>query len=148
MRITVFLLLTFLAVSCLPKSAVELRDVRNLKLTTGNGGFPELAGDAVFYNPNSSRMKLKKIRVDVFVDGKKSARVDHELNIVARGKSEFTVPLTVQLEVKDIGLLDAIKSIFGGKTYQIHYLGDLKVNVNGIPLKVPVDHKEEFKLRF
>lgn len=148
MRVTVFILLLLLAVSCLPKNSIELRDVRNLQLNKGEGGYPVLVGDAVFYNPNSARMKLKQIKVDVFVDGKKSARVDHELRIVARGNSEFTVPLTVQLEVKDIGLLDAIKSIFGGKTYQIHYLGDLKVNVNGIPFKVPIDHKEEFKLRF
>jgi LEA14-like dessication related protein len=148
MRVTAFLLLLLFAVSCLPKNAIELRDVRNLQLNKGEGGFPVLVGDAVFYNPNSSRMKLKQIKVDVFVDEKKSARVDHELNIVARGNSEFTVPLTVQLEMKDIGLLDAIKSIFGGKTYQIRYLGDLKVNVNGIPFKVPIDHKEEFKLRF
>lgn len=149
MRIVLIFILTALVLgSCLPKNAIELRDVRNLQLKVGENGYPVLMGDAVFYNPNASRMRLKQIKVDVFVDGKKSARVDHELKTVARGHSEFMVPLTVQLEVKDIGLMDAIKSIFGGKTYQIHYLGELKVNVNGIPFKVPVDHKEDFKLRF
>lgn len=147
MRVLSFLFLSLLVVSCLPKNAVELRDVRNLKLTLGEGGVPVLAGDAVFFNPNSSRMKLKQIKVDVLVDGKKSARVDHELQIVVRPNSEFTVPLTVQLE-KDIGLLDALKSIFGGKNHQVHYLGELRVNVNGLPFKVPVDHKEEFRIRF
>lgn len=136
-----------LASSCLPKESVQLVDVLNLKLVPTPGGDPVLEGDAVFFNPNKSRMKLKSIKVDVFVDEKKSAVADHELNIAVRGNSEFTVPLKVQLQMKDIGLMDALKSLFGGKTYQVHFVGTLKVNVNGLPFRVPIDHREEFKIK-
>jgi LEA14-like dessication related protein len=144
----VFILFFFIVAACVPREEIELRDIRNLVVEKGEGADPVLAGDAVFYNPNTSRMKLREIKVDVFVDGKKSAVVDQKLKAVARAKSEFTVPLKVQIQLKDIGLADAIKSLFGGKKYEIHYKGHLKVTVNGIPMRVPVDYKDEFKLKF
>ena len=145
-----FLLLTLLigvTGACIPNEKIELRDVRNLAVEKGSGEDPVLAGDAVFYNPNATRMRLREIKVDVLVDGKKSAAVDQKLKTIAKGKSEFTVPLKVQLQLKDIGLVDALKSLFGGKKYEIHYKGYLKVTVNGLPMRIPVDHKEEFRLK-
>jgi len=138
---------TLLLGSCLPKDTIELKDIQNLQLLPGSGGDPVLHGDALFHNPNKSRMKLKSLQVDVFVDEKKSAVVDQDLDIVVKGKSDFTVPLKVQLQMKDIGIMDALKSLFGGKTYQLHYVGTLKVNVNGLPFRVPIDHREEFKIK-
>jgi LEA14-like dessication related protein len=150
-RSTVVVLLvgaSILLGSCLPKDTVELKDILNLQLVpAGLTGDPVLQGDAVFYNPNKSRMKLKSIKVDVYVDDKKSAVVDHDLNILVKGRSEFTVPLKVQIQMKDIGLMDALKSLLGGKTYQLHYVGTLKVNLNGLPFRVPIDHREEFKIK-
>ena len=134
--------------SCLPKEVVELKDILNLAVLPGTGGGPVLHGDAVFFNPNKSRMKLRAIKVEVFVDEKKAAIADHELDIIVKGNSEFTVPLQVQLQLKDIGLMDTLKSLLGGKTYQLHYVGYLKVNINGFPFRVPIDHREEFKLTF
>jgi LEA14-like dessication related protein len=134
--------------SCLPKEVVQLKDILNLGIVPGPNGDPVLEGDAVFFNPNKSRMKLKAIKVEVFVDEKKAAVADHELDIIVKGNSEFTVPLKVQLQLKDIGLMDALKSLFGGKTYQLHYVGSLRVNINGFPFRVPIDHREEFQLKF
>jgi LEA14-like dessication related protein len=147
-QLLLILLTAAAATSCIPNKDIELRDIRNLVVEKGTGEDPVLAGDAVFYNPNSARMKLREIKVDVFVDGKKSAKVDQKLKAIAKGKSEFTVPLKVHLQLKDIGIVDALKSLFGGKKYEIQYKGYLKVNVNGVPFRVPVDHKEEFKLKF
>jgi LEA14-like dessication related protein len=134
--------------SCVPREDIVLRDIKNLVVEKGNGEETILGAEAVFYNPNAARMKLKEIKVDVMVDGKKSATVDQKLKAIAKGKSEFTVPLKVKLEMKDIGLVDALKSLLGGKKYEIHYKGYLKVNINGLPFRVPVDHKEEFRLKF
>jgi hypothetical protein len=133
--------------SCLPKEVVQLKDILNLAVVPGPNGDPVLHGDAVFFNPNKSRLKLKAIKVEVFVDEKKAAVADHELDIVVKGNSEFTVPLEVQLQLKDIGLMDTLRSLFGGKTYQLHYVGSLRVNINGFPFRVPIDHREEFKLK-
>jgi LEA14-like dessication related protein len=89
-------------------------------------------------------MRLKRIDLDVMVDGNKSARVDQHLSALIKGKSEFTIPLEVQLNLKD-GLLDTILSLFGGKEHNIKFEGSMKVTVRGFPVKVPVSYGEALK---
>lgn len=104
-----------------------------------------LSGDAVFYNPNSSRMKLREVKIDVFLDGNKSAFVDQNTHVVAKPKSEFTIPVTLKLS-DGVRLQDLLLGALKGKKYQVRYVGHLKVNVNGFPVKIPIDHSEELKL--
>jgi LEA14-like dessication related protein len=137
-----------LCVSCIPQEKIILRDVKNVHVEAIDKENVRLNGDVVFFNPNATRLRLKEIKVDVYVGGKKSAYVDQKLEALARGNSEFSVPLTVQVSLKELGLMDALASLFGGKKYEIHYRGHLKAKVNGWPVKVPVDHKEDFKLKF
>lgn len=131
--------------SCVPKEQVVLRSVAIKEVNPGSEGNPILKADAIFYNPNSSRMRLKRIKIDVMIDETKTARIDHQADALIKANSEFTVPLEVQLDLKEIGLLNTIVNLFGGKTYEIHFVGYLKVNVNGFPVKIPVDYKEPFK---
>lgn len=129
----------------MPKDQVVLRSINIKEVLPGKDGGPLLMADAIFYNPNSARMRLKRIDIDVMVDGKKAARVDQDLSALIKAKSEFTVPLEVQLNLKE-GLLDTILSLFGGKIYDILFVGNMKVSINGFPVKVPVNYKEQIKL--
>jgi LEA14-like dessication related protein len=146
MKRFLIILLCGLLAGCVPRKEVKLVRVENLQLQNGAKG-AVLAGTAVFFNPNAARLKLREVQIDVLVDNKKAARIDQELDALAKGNSEFSVPLEVQLNLKEFGLMDALQGIFGGKKYQIQYTGYLKVRVNGLPMKIPVNHKEEFKLR-
>lgn len=136
-----------LLVSCVPKEAVVLRAVENVEIVPGDGIDPILKAEARFYNPNQIRMKVKEIQLDVFVDGKKSASIDQKLKSIIKSKSEFTLPLEVQLSLKEIGLMDALRGLFGGKKYELHYVGHIKVRVKGFPMRIPVDYKREVRLR-
>ncbi len=138
--------LALVADSCVPREQVVLRSVDIREVLPGKDGNPLLKADAIFYNPNSSRMRLKRIDIDVLVDGKKAARVDQHLSALIKPKSEFTVPLEVQLNLKDVGLLDTILSLFGGKQYDIQFVGSMKVVVNGFPVRFPLSYKEQVKL--
>ncbi|NOT75176.1 MAG: LEA type 2 family protein [Cyclobacteriaceae bacterium] len=138
-------LLAIIAGGCVPKEQVVLRAVNIKEVKTGADGNPLLFADVVFYNPNSTRMRLKRIDLDVMVDGKKAARVDQHLSQLIKGKSEFTIPLEVQLSMKDIGLLDTILNLFGGKKYAVQFEGSMKVTVRGFPVKVPVKYSDELK---
>lgn len=146
-RTFLWFLMLVMVVSCVPKETVVFRAVENIELTPGNGIDPVLKADARFYNPNQIRMKLKEIQMDIFIDGKKSARVDQKLKSVIKAKSEFTVPVEVQLSIKEMGLVDALMSLIGGKKYQLHYVGHIKVAVKGFPVKIPVDYTREVRLR-
>lgn len=109
---------------------------------------PMLKANAIFYNPNNVRGKLKKIDVEIFVDGKKAASVNQSLKTSIPAAAEFTVPLEVKLAMKEIGVLDAILGMVGGKTFNIRYKGSLKLSYHGLPINVPVDYKDDVKIRF
>lgn len=135
----------FILTGCLPKDSVQLRDVKNFSLAMGTS--QALSGDAVFFNPNSSRMKLRQVKIDVYLDGEKSAFVDQDSKVVAKPNSEFTIPVVLKLE-EGVRIQDLLLAALKGRKYQVRYLGHLKVNVNGVPMRIPIDHSEELKLSF
>jgi len=148
MKATFFYFLLFvLAASCVPNEDVVLRSIKNQTLETDSTGEQILRTDAIFYNPNNVRMKLKEINVEVFVNGKKTAHADQKFNSLIKAKSEFTVPLEIKLSLKEMGLLDTILSFLGGKKYEIQFKGHLRIRVHGLSFKVPVDYKEELRMR-
>lgn len=143
--LTLFSLLT-LAGCKKPEEDIVLRQIRDVVVDASSE--PMLKANAIFYNPNSVRGKLKKIDVEIFVNGKKSATVEQSLKTLIPAKGEFTVPLQVKLAMKELGLLDTIFGMIGGKTFEIHYKGSLKLSYRGLPITVPVDYKDDVKLRF
>ena len=141
-----FFVLAFLY-SCVPKEPIQFRSIKNITLDMGPGGEALLKGDAVFYNPNHIRMTLKEISVEVWVNGKRSAKVEQKPELVIPEAAEFSASIEARLALKEIGLLDTVLNLFGGKKYQIEYRGYLRVHVHGITIKVPVQYKEEIKLK-
>ena len=131
--------------SCVPKENIVLRSVAIRQVDPGQDGNPIMKADAIFFNPNSSRMRLKRIEIDILIDGTKVARVDQHLDALIKANAEFAVPLEVQLNLKEIGLLNTIVNLLGGKKYEIQFTGSLKVKINGFPVKVPVNYTEPFK---
>ncbi len=132
--------------ACTPKEQVVLKSIENLELMPGKGIDPILKGNAVFHNPNRMRMKLKEIEVDVFLDGKKSARVDQQLNALIKSKSDFTIPVEVQLSLEEIGLMNTLMSLIGGKKYELQFVGHVRVSNKGIPFNIPFNYKRTVKL--
>jgi LEA14-like dessication related protein len=110
-------------------------------------GGPMLRGEAVFYNPNPQRMKLKEINIEVFVDGEKSAHANQKPNSLIPAHDEFTVPLEIRLSMKKIGLWDTVLDILSGKKYEIHYKGYIRVRIHGFAVKVPIDYTDELRLK-
>jgi len=143
--IKIFVFFTLIAGACAPKEEVQLRSINIKEVKPGLDGNPVLFADVVFFNPNPTRMRLKRIDLDVFVDGKKTARVDQQLSQLIKGNSEFTIPLEVQLNFKEVGLLDTILSLFGGKEHEMRFEGKMKVLVRVFPVTVPVSYKEMMK---
>ena len=145
MKFFLSILFGVLMSSCVPKEKVVLRSIQINEMEPQANGDALLKANAIFYNPNNTRMRLKEIDVEIFVDGKKTAQVDQQLSALIKAKSDFTVPLEVQLNLKEIGLLDTILSFLGGKKHEVQFVGTLKMKVNGFPVKAPINYKEEFK---
>lgn len=143
--IKIFLLIAIAISACAPKEQIVLREIKDVVAEASTD--PRLKANAIFYNPNNIRMKLKKIKVDVFINGKKTAEIDQEFKTLIPARSEFTIPLEVKLAMKELSLFDTVFGMLGGKKLQVRYEGSLKLNYHGIPINVPVDYTDEVRIR-
>lgn len=149
-KVNLLLLLLFGCVlvltSCGPKEKIEFRYVKDVIVDANTE--PLLKGKAVLYNPNKQRMKLRKINVDVYVNGTKAARVDQEPSLRIPSEAEFIVPLEVKLNIKELGFVDTLFGMLGGKKMKIRYKGTISITYKGVPVRVPVDYESEVNFRF
>jgi LEA14-like dessication related protein len=142
----IILTLVMLATAfCKPKEDVQLRKINDIVVDASTE--PVLRANAILYNPNNLRMTVKKIDLEVFVDGKKAAIINQKLKIRVPANNEFTIPLEVKLNLKEMGLMDTMFAIIGGKRMQIHYKGHIRLQKSGVPFNVPVNYKEEIRIR-
>jgi LEA14-like dessication related protein len=143
----VAVLLVFVLLSCeRPTEKIQLKTIRDVVVDAAKD--PTLKANAVFFNPNNMKGKLKNIDVEIFINGKKTANVKQSYNMMIPANSEFTVPLVVNLNMKELGFMDTLLGMVGGKKYEVRYEGSIKLNYRGIPVKVPVKYKDDIKLRF
>ena len=132
--------------SCkMPDEEIVLRDIKDVVADVSTD--PVLKGNAIFYNPNNVRGKLKHISVDIYVNGKKAGKVKKDYKIAIPKKSEFTVPIEVELNMKELGLFDTILGMVGGKKFEVRYDGYLRLNYKGLPIRVPIDYKDDVRIR-
>ncbi len=131
--------------ACKPEGDVELRRIKDVVVDATTE--PVLKANAVLFNPNKIRMTLRAIEMDVFVDGKKAARIDQRLKTKVPAQAEFIVPLEVKLNLKELGFFDTLFSVLGGKKKKIHYKGSIRFTYKGVPVKIPVDYQDEIRVR-
>ncbi len=145
-HLVVFILSLLLAGCHKLDQDIVLRDIKDVVVDASTE--PMLKANAIFFNPNKIRGRLKNINIDVFVNGKKAASVDQALKMSIPAAAEFTIPLEVKLALKELGFMETILGMVGGKTFKIHYKGSLKLLYHGLPINVPVDYEDDVKLRF
>ena len=131
--------------SCKPKEDIVLRNVTDIIVDATTE--PTLKAQAILYNPNKIKIKLRKIKIDVYVNGKKSGTVDQEPKLVIPAEAEFKVPLEIKLNMKELGLVDTIFGIIGGKKMKVKYKGSISVTYKGLPIRIPVDYESEVRLK-
>lgn len=141
------LLLAGILQSChKPDEDIVLKQVRDVVADATSE--PTLRAEAVFFNPNNMSGRLKNIDVEIFVNGKKAGKVEKAYTIRIPANGEFSVPLEVKLNMKEIGTLDTILGMIGGRKFDIKYVGNLRLTYHGFPVKVPIDHKSQIRVSF
>ena len=129
-----------------PDQDIVLKQIKDVVVDATSE--PTLKANAIFFNPNKMRGKIKKIKVDIYVNGKKAAHVDQDFKLVVPAQAEFTVPLEVKLAIKELGFMDTVFGLLGGKKFEVRYEGFLKLSYHGSPIKVPVDYKDDVRIKF
>ena len=146
-RIFTFILVISIFSQCASiQEAPEFLGIEKLEVTKFKGKTADLNADAVFYNPNTRGMTLKKVTIDVKTEDRVIGQINKSLNLKIKPESEFKVPLDATVNIGDIGVLRGLISMFGGKEIKITYSGEIKVSVYGIPRKLHINQTE--KLQF
>lgn len=140
-------LFLLVAAGCVPDERIVFKNIREITVEPGPQGDPLVRGLALFHNPNRVRMSLREINLEVFVDGKKAAHVQQRPKIRIPARGDFSVPIEMQLSLKELGLLNTLRNLLGGKKYSLRYVGYLRVRVHGVVVKVPVDYQDELRLK-
>lgn len=141
------LILVIITAGCKkPKEEIVLRQIKDVVVDATSS--PLLKANAVFFNPNDVRGKLRRINVDIFVDGKRAASVNQELKTLIPANAEFSVPIEVNLAIKELGFMDTLLGVIGGKKFEVRYEGSLKLSYHGVPINVPVNYRDEVRIRF
>ena len=148
-KLLLFFLIILGAFSCKqPDKEPEFKHVQNIQVKKFTGEEVLLNAEAVFYNPNDMRMKLRGVDVDLYVEGKKVGNIEQDTNMPVLPMSEFTVPFDATFNLKEVGAMNTLLNVMlGGKKLMVRYDGFIKVTVNGLPFRVKVDYENEVRFR-
>ncbi len=146
--VSFFLLLVILP-ACEQPEAPEFRNIANFKIDLVNQDTAKINADVVFFNPNSKKIEIKDVLVDVSVDDKQVTSLERNYNITAEPNQEFSIPLDIALSLKDLNmnLLSTAFSMLSGETKKVRYKGQAKVKVYGFNFNVPFDEEQEIKIK-
>ncbi len=129
------LFLTIFLFSCGNLEKPDFRGIENLKVTRLGLKESTLGFDLRCYNPNKSRLKLKRAAGKAWIDGNYLGefRIDSSLTIPAKG--DFQLPVRLQVDMKET-FKNPLKTLFAdGVVLKID--GNARVGKSGIFINYP-----------
>jgi LEA14-like dessication related protein len=123
---------------------VEFREIRNVQLSNVSGATVDLTGDCLLYNPNDVALDITDATFDVYVDGRKTAVVHQEIDVVMQANEQFILPLKATIDAKDFygeqgeGLFRAAVQMIAQQKVTIKYDGIIKAGKGWVRLPVKV----------
>lgn len=123
------------------------KNIKNIQLSKVKGGIVNMTADAILYNPNNVKVKLKGIEIDVFIKGKKVATMKESYSLKIEAFSDFSLPMTIALDISELDLVNSILGFIQDRGFKAHYVGKAKIIMHGVPVSIPVDYHDVLKLR-
>lgn len=123
---------------------VEFKEIKNVRLTNVSGTSVDLNGDCLLYNPNDVALDITDATFDVYIDGRKTAVVHQEIDVVMQANEQFILPLKATIDAKDFygeqgeGLFRAAVQMIAQQKVTIKYDGIIKAGKGWVRLPVKV----------
>jgi LEA14-like dessication related protein len=136
-------LIILFAASCGKPKDLEFRKISNIKF---NLPASTVGADVVMFNPNNISLQLKSVEIDILVNDKLVGRIDQTHQVMISRKSEFSLPVSVAVSLKDLGLVNAFAGLLGGKTFPVQFKGFMRINFLGLQKNIMIDYTEQIKL--
>jgi len=137
-------------ISCSRPESVKFKKIINAKVHSISGKDIVVHADALLYNPNNIKGKVREVVIDVEMDGEKVAEIKREDSLIEVMKNnQFTVPLELIISLKPLkkDLLDRLVKITTTRKLSLHYTGYFRIKVYGFNYKIPVDYNHELEIR-
>jgi hypothetical protein len=134
------LIITLILTSCNAIKPLEFRACKSWKLNTGFSA-STLQADLIFFNPNRAGVMLDQVELEIMLDGRNLGKVSQNVQMRIPGKQEFTLPINVQLDMKNL-LGNALSGLLKQKI-NLRSIGKVRVVKAGIHVWIPVDITSE-----
>ena len=131
-------------VSCASMQEPEYRGLENVRVSKLGFGRSTISFDIHYFNPNNSRLKLKKAKGDVWVENNYLGKfsIDTLIHIPANG--DFTLPAKLEVDMKKI--MENSLVAFLAKEVTIKVEGKAKVGKGFIYINYPLHYEGKHKL--
>jgi hypothetical protein len=135
--------------ACDKPQSPEFKYLDNVVVNLESLTSANLHAEAVLHNPNKNTITIKSADIDIIVGEKVIAALEQDFDIKALGNADFTIPLDVQIKLKDLNLnaIGSALGLLGAKGQEIRYLGKIKVKAYGVPFSAKVDYKDNINLK-
>jgi LEA14-like dessication related protein len=88
--------------SCRTLREPEYREIDNLRMSTSGLAQTVLTLDLVYFNPNNSKLKMKKAEGEVFLNNTFLGHFKTDSLIRIPKKSDFIIPVTLKVDMQNI----------------------------------------------
>jgi LEA14-like dessication related protein len=130
-----------LATSCRKPKDLVYKDFKNLNVDKLSFSNATLKVDIIYYNPNNFGLQLARTDLDVYMDSTYVGKSSQEFQIKIPSKADFTIPLIVNLDVKNLlkNGFTALQSLMN-KDVMVRFKGNIKVGKLGVYKSFAVDY--------
>lgn len=142
--ITSLMFSTVFLSSCSKPKEIEYKEFKNFKVENLNSANATVKLDVVYYNPNNMGLQLKRTDLDIYIDGTYLGKTSQDYQISIPKKSNFTIPLEVKVDAKNI-LKNMFTTLFS-KEVTVKVTGKVKVGKANIFINYPVNYEGKHKI--
>ena len=140
------LLLSVFFHACSSPKAIEYRDFSNFKVQKLGFQQSRVSLDLKYYNPNNFGLQLKQTTVNIAINGTPLGGANQEYQITIPKKSEFTIPISMDLDMKN--LLKNSWTTLTNKEVTVTVTGNVKVGKANLFINYPISYvgKHQFSI--
>lgn len=139
-------------VSCQKPQSPTFKKIEILKVKKANLKKVILEADVVLHNPNNFTCQIKSADIKVWFNDRAAGTINQALKTKIEAMGDTRIPVQFNCSTDSLlqkkGLLNNILSVISNKEVDARFKGKVVLDVGGIGIPVPIDHREALVVKF
>jgi len=153
MRIVILISLLCYLSSCQEVKDPVFKSIQEVNIDSASLEMVKVSAVASFYNPNNVEIEVQEGDIEVYANGINLGQLEILIPSKIPAKKDFELPLHISFPPSKIfkkkgGILGSILSTALDRKLELEYRGNIRVEVLGISVQVPIQEFEELELKF